>query len=326
MFSFLKRTKKKAIELHYEGEVYTCKSSETVLDCLERNECHRPSSCRTGVCHSCVMRVKKGEISSISTDGLSAEEKAKGYFLPCVCQPKENLHLSDVDAPTHEVDVLHHEKINERVWRLRLSRPDSFHYQAGQFISVDHAGLVRSYSLASIPSDDFLELHILQVPQGQMSRFLCQEITVGHSLNISDPVGSCFYNVAYMHQPLILIGTGTGLAPLYGIVKDALNQAHQADIYLYHGSLVQKDLYLMRELTRMMDLHDNFHYVPCVLNEEAPEGGLQGNLEAILPQQHDDLSASRLFICGNPEIVQSIQNVCVAKGMPLDAILTDVFA
>jgi len=127
MFGLFK-TKKKKVMLHYEGESYECGSSETVLDCLERHECNHPFSCRTGICHSCIMRVTKGQVSSIATDGLSAMEKANNCFLPCVCQPKEDLYLEDVMASLHEVKVLSHEQMNARTWRLRVSRPESFHY------------------------------------------------------------------------------------------------------------------------------------------------------------------------------------------------------
>jgi len=179
--------------------------------------------------------------------------------------------------------------------------------------------------LASLPSEDFLEFHIMQMPNGQMSFALCQTLQIGDPLQLSEATGFCCYHVAYREQPLLLAGTGTGLAPLYGIAKDALDQGHKADIYLYHGSLLQKDLYLMRELSRLADTYDQFHYIPCVMNEEAPATGLQGKLDAIVFQQHDNVSQYRVFLCGNPDIVQTMQDKCLAVGVPEDAILVDAF-
>lgn len=325
MFGLFKKKKKKEVVLHYEGDSYECRSSETVLDCLERNELNPPFSCRTGVCHSCKMRVSKGNVSSISTEGLSEKDKESGCFLPCVCQPKEDLFLEDPNGALIDVKILNHDKVNARTWRIRVSRPESLIYQPGQFLNIHYQGLTRSYSLASLPSEDFLEFHVMQMPKGQMSTLLCQKLQMGDVLQVSEATGLCCYDIQYQKQTLLLAGTGTGLAPIYGIARDALEQGHQANIYVYHGSLKQQDLYLMRELSRLADIYDQFHYIPCVLNDQPPTTGLQGKLDDIIVQQHDDMAQYRIFLCGNPDIVKTMQARCQTAGVPEKAILADAF-
>ncbi len=50
------------------------------------------SSCRNGTCRTCLCRLESGEIAyEIDWPGLTREEKAEGFALPCVARP-----LSDV--------------------------------------------------------------------------------------------------------------------------------------------------------------------------------------------------------------------------------------
>ena len=50
------------------------------------------SSCRNGTCRSCICRLASGKVSyHIAWPGLSAEEKAEGYILPCVAYPASDL-------------------------------------------------------------------------------------------------------------------------------------------------------------------------------------------------------------------------------------------
>ena len=67
------------------------------------------------------------------------------------------------------------------------------------------------------------------------------------------PKGNCFYIPDNPEQNLLLIGTGCGLAPLYGIIRDALAQGHRGAIKLYHGSKTVESLYMSKEL-KVLDI------------------------------------------------------------------------
>lgn len=87
-----------------------------------------------------------------------------------------------------------------------------------------------------------------------MSDWLCRHLAVGDTLLIEGPSGQCFYMPA-LDQPLLLAGMGTGLAPLYGIVRSALDQGHRAPIYLYAGAKHAEQCYLQTELFALAATH-----------------------------------------------------------------------
>ena len=66
---------------------FEASSADTVLDAGEAQGIFIPSSCRNGTCRTCLSQLRAGEVRYIvEWPGVSAEEQAKGWFLPCVAQ------------------------------------------------------------------------------------------------------------------------------------------------------------------------------------------------------------------------------------------------
>ena len=69
-------------------------SEYPLLLSLEMGGCIWPSSCRNGVCRTCIGQLISGTVRYIvEWPGLSAEEKAEGYVLPCVAHPCSDVVL-----------------------------------------------------------------------------------------------------------------------------------------------------------------------------------------------------------------------------------------
>ncbi|RMH62196.1 MAG: oxygenase, partial [Zetaproteobacteria bacterium] len=185
--------------------------------------------------------------------------------------------------------------------------------------------LTRSYSLASLPEEDALELHIKRVPGGQMSGWIFDELQEGDEVVFHGPAGDCFYLPGHEEQPLLLVGTGTGLAPLYGIVRDALRHGHRGPIYLYHGSLHATGLYLEETLSTLAERNAQFHYVPCVLQGTAPRGGRTGNIVDVPKRELGSLNGYRVYLCGDPELVHALRQQCFLAGAAMQDIYADPF-
>lgn len=155
---------------------------------------------------------------------------------------------------------------------MTLDSATPLYYRAGQFVNLRRSnGLVRSYSLASVPRlDDCLDIHVKRLSRGRMSNWIFDDLAPGDSLDVQGPNGECFYVSGCPETPLLLIGNGSGLAPLLGIARDAPASSHEGGIHLSHGSRRHPDgLYLDAELRAMDREHDNFIYLSCVSGEEA---------------------------------------------------------
>jgi ferredoxin len=54
-----------------------------------------PSACRNGTCRACLCQLIEGRVAyRIEWPGLSADEKAEGFILPCVAHPASALAIA----------------------------------------------------------------------------------------------------------------------------------------------------------------------------------------------------------------------------------------
>ena len=299
-----------------------------MLDCLLRHGIQAPFSCRSGLCHTCIMRVLSGEPTLQSQKGLKAGQIDKNYFLPCSCVPTGDLEVAFDDDALFKVDtgVISVDALTSEVTRLRLQVPTDYRYRAGQYLTLfNPAGDGRSYSLASLPEvDDCLELHIRRIANGKLSSWVADQVRAGDRVVIGEALGDCFYQFTNKQQPLLLIGTGTGLAPLYGVLRDAIHQAHQGPIHLYHGSATHHGLYLMDELRGLVE-SAGIHYVPSVSQEASMQDVRHGRANDLALQDHPELSGWRVYLCGNDAMVKAAQRAAFLAGASFQTIHTDAF-
>ncbi len=312
----------------YSEQSYECRGDESVLECLTRHGVELSSSCRAGVCQTCMIKATTGTPPAQAQKGLKPQLQQQGYFLACICTPMEDLTVTAADGaalPRLAATVIDKRPFNDAIVRLRLQPASGFDYRPGQFLNLHRGdGLTRSYSIASLPQDGYLELHVEHIPGGRMSGWIMNELAVEDTVQIDGPHGECFYIDADPEQNLLLVGTGSGLAPLWGIVRDALAQGHRGQIHLFHGSRSRAKLYLMDELRQFAEMHDNFFYTPCISGLD--NGGLAaGRANEIALSRFAKLDGWRVYLCGHPEMVNNAKKKAFLAGAAFDQIHADPF-
>jgi ferredoxin-NADP reductase/ferredoxin len=313
----------------YGGQSYRCKEQESVLDCLTAHGVTIPSSCHAGLCQTCMMQAVNGNVPASTQQGLQSTLAAQNYFLACTCYPDGDL---EVTLPMSGIGsllatVVEISPLNAETICLKLSPDLELPYKAGQFINLYKDDVTsRSYSLASVPGiDEHLQFHIRKLPDGQVSNWVHHELKVGDSVKISYATGDCFYLPEKPEQNLLLIATGCGLSPLYGIIRDALLQEHRGTIKLYHGGHSAKSIYLINELESLSLQHENFIYTPCISGVNVPHGFAAGRAQDVALQENPDLSGWRIFLCGHPDMVSTGKKLAFFAGASMSQIYADPF-
>lgn len=315
--------------IRYRNTEIPLQDGQSVLDALLGAGIAAPHSCRSGTCQTCMMRCRSGMIPAESQVGIKDTLRQQGYFLPCVCRPKEDLDLADADGADIQIPaaIAHVQRLSGDVVRVLLEPLGRFNYSPGQYITlVRDDGLARAYSIASVPEDDsHIELHVRRIPNGQMSRWLAEAAGPGQRVNIRGPAGECVYVSGTPQQPLTMIGTGTGLAPLYGVIRQALRSGHSGPIRLFHGALHEAGLYLVDHLLDLSARYPNFTYTRCLLNGAAGPGVVIGPLPQIIRTRLPDLKGHRIYLCGDPAMVHQLRKQVFLCGASMKQIHGDAF-
>ncbi len=309
----------------YQGKQYSLLENETVLDGLLRNQESVSFSCRSGKCQACMLKAVEGQPPAAAQKELKETLKAQNYFLACQCVPEEDLVVGGAEC-TIDTKVVRKSALNEHVIQLLLEPSEPFEYRAGQYVQlIRDDGLTRSYSIAVHPEDPYLEFHIKRIRGGEMSNWIHDSLEDGDSLQIRGPAGDCFYVPGNTEQPILLAGTGTGLAPLWGIARDALRQGHCGPIHLFHGALNEAGLYHVAALSHLAVEYPNFSYHPCVLHGESGNGLLTGDLSQNLFTLIPALEGWRVYLCGDPDFVTGMRKKAFLRGASMREIFADAF-
>jgi ferredoxin--NADP+ reductase len=220
------------------------------------------------------------------------------------------------------------------ILRVRTDEPRN-EFKAGQYTSIgalaseprsqnsvlpltqipDNELIIRPYSIASANHEtQNFEFYISHVKSGQLtprlfnlsqgSRMWCDTKILGiFSLNETPP--DC---------NIVMIATGTGLAPYISFIRSHINEHKNIKMVVIHGAAYTWDLGYYSELTFIDRTFPNFYYFPTLLKSDSSWNGLQGyiekHLEAGLLENEAGIEVSpdktHFFLCGNPKMVESV--------------------
>ncbi len=139
---------------------------------------------------------------------------------------------------------------------FELSKPAGFHQIPGQFISIElrfGSRLVRrAYSLHNAPIlNEPLAISVKRIDNGEVSRYLHDQIKVGDSLTVLQPSGVFTYSTsANQHNNLLLLAAGTGITPVFSILKSALTVESNTTITLVYSNHGKEHTLFYDELER----------------------------------------------------------------------------
>lgn len=311
----------------FEGKEFIAKEGETVLDCLLREGVSVTNSCKSGICHSCLLKTPS-EVEGKSQKGLSEAKRESGLFLSCQQFVADAMEVfrPDTSSLVFDAVIVDQKRISDSVVVLKIRPLQEFNFKAGQFTNIIRDdGLCRSYSIASATGASDLEFHVRKVPNGILSNWLYDEQLVDTKIKISEANGECCLSSEMEGKDLLLVGVGTGLAPLYGIIQDVFASGVSRKINLLHGSFSIDGLYYCEELREIERSNEFFHYYPLFLKGEHKQGFLRGDIVEFVKNFEFDKSNTIVMLCGDPLIVKNLKQTIFLAGVSSKFILSDPF-
>lgn len=297
---------------------FTVAVGSNLLDALNQSGVAVPYSCRAGSCHACLVQCVAGDVRDSRPDALSPTQRDQGWRLACQCQVVEDvrIHTFDPQRDGQAARVAAADWLGPNILRLRITPERALRYRAGQHMVLWLGEIARPYSLASLPEEDrFLEFHLDCRQAGQF-------VDAARSLGAGDPIrlgelrgGALHYDPDWRDRPLWLLAAGTGLGPLFGILREALRQQHQGPIHLVHVAHDAAGHYLDKPLAALAAKHRNLT-VELLTSAQAPSARAKLRLAS---------RQTLALACGHPERVEAFAKRLYLAGLPRNQLLADVF-
>lgn len=227
--------------------------------------------------------------------------------------------------------------INVQHWTDTLSsftatRDPGFRFQSGQFtmmgLEIDGKPLLRAYSIASANHEETLEFFSIKVPDGPLTSWL-QQIKRGDVVLVGrKATGTLVTDNLLPGSRLLLLSTGTGLAPFASVIKDPDVYEKYESIVLVHGCRQVSELSYGERLVEGLRndqlfgplLADKLHYYPTATREPFRNRGRITDLITsdklfddcgLLPL---DRETDRIMLCGSPAMLSDLRVVFDQRG------------
>lgn len=229
---------------------------------------------------------------------------------------------------------------NTRSFWIEVPETDRFDFQAGQFITMDlpiHEKRVqrwRSYSIASAPDGtNAFELCIVQLEGGLATQYLFEEVRVGSVIRFKGP-GGAFVLPETLDRDLVMVCTGTGVAPFRSMLWDIHNKGiPHRKLHLIFGTRFEEGILYKTDFIDLMNSLPGFTY-SVALSRENPEETCKeipdmrrGYVHPIYLEAYPDQRPDVLFyLCGWSAMVdEAVVHLTEDLGYPPSQIRTELY-
>jgi len=290
-----------------------------LLDALNGAGVSVPYSCRAGRCHACLVHCLEGTPEDFNPGALDPKKREQGWRLACQCKVVADVRIALFDRLRDGLPsvVVGCDWLSRTVLRLRVRPEQPMRYQAGQHLVLwTGNGIARPYSLASLPQrDDFLEFHIDCRQPGAFAD-AARELALGDAIGLGELSGGALhYDPDWQNRPLWLLAAGTGLAPLWGVLQEALRQDHQGAIRVLHLATDDTEHYLAEPLSALAERYRALEVELLVAAQ----------LPAALSSMRLLSRQTLALVCGSASHVEGFSRRLFLAGLPRGQVLADVF-
>jgi len=222
-----------------------------------------------------------------------------------------------------------------------------FDFKPGQFVTlaieIDGKTHYRAYSISSVPQQKQLRLTIKRVPDGLVSNWLADNLSIGDSLSALNIAGQFNSSDCQHKSKLLLISAGCGITPVMSIAKTLLAQDSDADIEFLHCARDKDNVIFHSEMQTLLAQHKHFN-VQLLLensdgftdfsandstNEKTNSSALSHQTgmvsTEVIQHLYPDLKERTIFLCGPVGFMKAVENIAQETGFDMDNFFQESF-
>lgn len=212
----------------------------------------------------------------------------------------------------HTLPIQHIAHLTSDTISVRVPKPAQYSYLSGQYailrIRVGGTPLLRQYSFASCPRNDFLEFLIQREPSGIVTTWFHEQATIGMTIEVSQSFGS--FGATVKERPLLLIAGRVGIAPFVSIIRDELARGRADDISLLYSARGEKPFCYPELLDSVSTTYFN-----TSTDARIDIATLKAHLTP----------ATRVYLCGSKQFVDSLTRHLLDLDVPPEHLKRELF-
>jgi len=238
--------------------------------------------------------------------------------------------------PNYKIKLKKSEKVAQGTMAFHFTRPAGFEYKAGQTMDItlidppetDKEGDVRTFTIASSPFEDHLMI-ATRMRDTAFKRTL-RKARPGLEVNMKGPDGSLILR-ANATRPVVFLTGGIGITPFLSIIRQALKDKLQREIYLIDSNRRPQDAPFLKLLNDLAAEHPHFHFIPTMTKVKKTSHrtwtGETGKVDAAMLSRHRPYGIKPIYyIAGPPKMVAAMHKLLLAAKVKKNDIRSEDFS
>lgn len=290
-----------SFDLVINGKTVKANYGETLVDAGLSGWVAIPHDCCSGQCETCRVSVVNGHVDDQGTG-------EKGTVLACQAKVVGNAaiafdHVPEVSKRSGLVTGI--SQLASDIVEVAVLLDTAIPMRPGQYLSVKFAGFPARDLSPTVRFDGSaapgeLIFHIRRYPGGLVSTQVGATIKPGHRVQVRGPFGGAFLREG--DGPIVLIGGGTGWAPIWSVAAAARREQRHRDLVIIAGSRDAEGLYMRRSLEWLID--DGVREVIATAEVGASNGVRRGRPTHYLPSLGPE---DTVYVAGPPPLVDAVK-------------------
>jgi toluene monooxygenase electron transfer component len=327
------------------GPEYRCETQDTLLRAGLRAGLGMPYECNAGSCGTCKVELLEGRITSLRPDapGLAERDRAKNRVLACQARPgtdcRIKVRLRPENVPVHRparfsATLTAFRDLTHDMREFTFKAKGSPGFLPGQYALFYLPGLdaPRTYSMSNIDDGSgHWQFIVRRVPGGTGTVTLFDKVAVGEDITLDGP-----YGLAYLRpespRDLVLIGGGSGLAPMLSLARGAVAEPRLAgrNIHVFYGARTTRDLCGAAELEALPGFGSRISFTPVLSHHGEDSVETWDGAKGFVHEIARDFVGERwpdfeYYFAGPPPMAEAVQKMLIEKRVPYPQVHFDSF-
>ena len=206
---------------------------------------------------------------------------------------------------------------------------DGYQYKPGQYttlrLKINGELVNRSYSFCSSPyAGEPMTIAVKKVEGGKGSNFINDVLKPGMDIEVMEPMGN-FHSVldANNEKLYVLFGGGSGITPLFSILKSVLIKEPKSKVVLFYGNRDTKSIIFRKQLDELAGKNPDRLKVVYILDKEEEgwagyTGFVMKDMALRLLRENTNLNFqhAEFFICGPTPMMKEVEAAVAVLGVP----------